>query len=137
MCNRELCCHFSVDLITDTYRNFIQITKYIQNRKCNICCTLQATAILGSNTVKPSHSSRTSCSCTKLTAITTAASQLISFVSEDLGYKCTTANCGRICLADCDDLLDLVWWDTCTDCTVSCQCGRRSYHWVNSMIRIL
>ena len=36
MCCREFCCNFSVNLVSYTYRNFIQVSKYINNSKCYI-----------------------------------------------------------------------------------------------------
>lgn len=51
-------------------------------------------------------------------------------------YKCTCSYCGRVCFTYCYDLLDLIWWDTCSDRTVCCQGGRRGYHWINSVIWI-
>ena len=136
MCYRELCCHFSIDLIAYTYRNLIQVSKYIQNCKRYICRTLHPASVLGSNTVKPSHTSRTSCCRSEFTAVSSAASQLISFLAENLADKCTCSYCTGVCLAYCNDLFDLIRRDSRSDRTVCRQCGRRCYHRINSVIRI-
>ena len=45
MCYRKICRYLSVNFITYTYRNFIQVSKNIQNRKCNICCSLHSASV--------------------------------------------------------------------------------------------
>src|SRR5699024_73965 len=39
MRNREIRSYLSVNFIPDTYRDLIQVAKYVQNRKRNICCS--------------------------------------------------------------------------------------------------
>ena len=70
--NREISGNFTVDLIPYTYRDLIQISQCIQYGKCHIGSALQTTAVLGGNTVEPSHTSGTSGSCTELTTVTAA-----------------------------------------------------------------
>ena len=93
MCYREFCSNLSVDLITNTYRNLIQISKYIEYCKCYICCSLHSAAIFGCNTVKPSHSSWTSCCSAELSAVTTTSSKLVCFLSKDLAYESSGSYC--------------------------------------------
>ena len=122
---REVCCYFSVDLISCTNRNFIQISKYIKNCKSNICSSLQTASIFGSNAVEPSHTSRTSCSSTELTAVATASSQLISFFAKDFRNECTCTYCTGVSFAYSNDLFDLIWRKAGTYCTISCQWRKR------------
>ena len=137
MSGREISRYFSVNIVAYAYRNLVQVAKYVKYGKCHISSTLQTASVFGSHTVEPSHSSRTSGSCTILSAVSAAASQLICFLTEDLADKCTCSYCTGVCLAYSDDLFDLIRRNTCSDGTVSCQCGRRGNHRVNSMIRIL
>ena len=137
MCGREFRRHFAVDLISYTYRDLIQISQNVNYRKCNVCCSLQTASVFGSHTVKPSHTSRTSCRCTEFAAVSAASSQFICLFSEDLAYKCTCSDRAGVCLTYCYDLLDLIWRNTCADRTISRKCGRRSNHRINAMIRIL
>ena len=136
-CCWEVCCNLTIDIIAYTYRDLIEISKYIKYCKCNVCCSLDTAAILWCHTVEPTHSSRSSCCCTKLTAITAAASELICLVAKYLTYKLACSYCAWVCLTYSDDLLDLVWRYTCTDGTVSCQSWRWCNHRVDSVIRIL
>ena len=136
MCRWEFCCYFSVDIISYTYRNLIQISQNIQYGERYIGSSLHTASVFGSHCIEPSHTSRSSGCCTELAAVSASASQLICLVSEDLGYECSCSYCAGVCFTYGDDFLDLIWRYTCSYCTVSCQCGGRSYHWVNTVIRV-
>ena len=121
-CSREISGHFSINLVTNTNRDLIQIAKYIQYGKCHVGCSLNTAAILGCNTVKPSHTSWTPCGCSEFSAISTSLTQFIGFITEDLADKCTCPNCTGVCLYYSHNLLNLIWWNTCTDRAICCQC---------------
>ena len=91
--SRELCSYFTVDLISCAYRNLIKVSKNIQNCESNIFCSLKTSAVFRSNAVKPSHTSRTTCSSAEFTAVTTASSQFICFFTKDLRNECTCSYC--------------------------------------------
>ena len=129
---REISGHFTIDLIAYTYRDLLQISQCIQYGKCYIGSALQTTAVLGSYTVEPAHTSGASGGSTELTTVTAAAAKLICLVTEDLGYESACSYCGRVCSTYGNDLLDLIRRDTCTNSTVCCQGGGRSYHRVDS-----
>ena len=119
MCRWEVCCNLSINLISYTYRNLFQVSKHIKNCKCYICCSLHSASILGSNTVEPAHSSRTSGCSTELSAISTAASQFISLISKNLTYESSCSNSTGVCFTYSYNLLNLIWWDSSSDCTIS------------------
>ena len=58
----------------------------------------------------------------ELSAVSAASSQFICLIAEDFRYKCACAYCTGVCLADCDDLFNLIWRNPCTNCTVGSQC---------------
>ena len=93
MCCREFCCNFSVNLVSYTYRNFIQVSKYINNSKCYICSSLHTASIFGCYTVKPSHTSRATGCCAEFPAVSTASSEFICFFAKNLTYKGTCSYC--------------------------------------------
>ncbi len=135
--NREISGNFSVDLITNTYRNLIQISKYIEYCKCYIGSALQATAVLGSYTVEPSHTSRAACGCTELSAVSSAVTQFICLVTEDLRYESTCSYGRGICLTYGNDLLDLIRRDTLHRWRRKLPGWRKKLPWVDSVVRIL
>ena len=137
MGGREICGHLSVDLIAYADRNLIQVSQHVQHRKGHICSALNPAAVFGSHTVEPSHSSGTSCGGAVLSSVSAAASQLIRLVSENLADKSACSHCAGVCLADCDNLLDLIWRNSGADSSVRCQGGGRGYHRIDTVIRVL
>ena len=105
-CGREVCSNLSVDIVSNTNRDLIQIAKYVKYCKCHICSTLKTAAVFRCNTVIPSHTSRTSSGSAVFSAITTASSKLVSLFSENLGNKCTGTYCAGISLAYNNNLLE-------------------------------
>ena len=136
-CRREILCHLAVNLIANTNWQFIQISQYIQNGECYIRSALQLASITGSHSIKPSHTSWTSCGGTKFTAIATAFSQLVSLITEDFADKLARAYCTGVRLNHRDDVFDFIRRNTCADGSVGCQCGRGRYHRIDTEIRVL
>ncbi len=79
-------------------RDLIQISKNIKNCESNVCSSLKTASVFGSNTVEPSHTSRSSSCSTKFTAVTATSSQFICFIAEDFRNECTCSNCTGVCL---------------------------------------
>src|SRR5699024_1086263 len=96
---REVCRHFSVDLISSAYRDLVKISQDIQNSKSNVCGSLHAAAIFGSNTVKPSHTSGASCSPSVLAAVSASSAELVCFLAENLRYESASAHRAGVRLA--------------------------------------
>ena len=72
----------------------------------------------------------------KFTAVTATSSQFICFIAKDFRNKCTCSYCAGVSLAHRYNFLNFIWRNTCSYCAVAGQCGRRSYHRVNSVIRV-
>ena len=50
-CGREVCGNLSVDIVSNTNRDLIQISQNIQYCKSNVCSSLETASVFGSNTV--------------------------------------------------------------------------------------
>ena len=53
-------------------------------------------------------------------AVTTADTKFLCLITEDFTYKCSSTYCTTVCLTYCNNFLNLIWRNTCSDRTICC-----------------